>query len=64
MTEGSKGWIVTVKEDHQGELYIELPLDVVLHLDLRDDDTVMWIEREDGKFELYKVPYEEEDVGC
>lgn len=64
MTEGVTGWIVTVKENDQGELFIELPPGVISHLDLQDDDTVMWISREDGSFELFKVPYEEEDVGC
>lgn len=61
---GTAIWFATVKENEDGDLYLDLPSSVCEFLDLKDDSSVMLISHEDGSFELCKIDDEEEDVGC
>lgn len=49
-----KKYIVAVQEAEDGELFIELPEDVLETLDLAEGDMVRWTPQDDGSFILTK----------
>jgi hypothetical protein len=49
-------WILPVELDGlSGECYIELPDDLLEVANLKEGDTIEWIDRKDGSFEMRKV---------
>jgi bifunctional DNA-binding transcriptional regulator/antitoxin component of YhaV-PrlF toxin-antitoxin module len=47
-------WTVDVKENKTGELFIELPPDVLDAAGLKEGDTIEWIDNKDGTWTLKK----------
>jgi bifunctional DNA-binding transcriptional regulator/antitoxin component of YhaV-PrlF toxin-antitoxin module len=49
-----KTWVVNVEEDENGDAYIQLPDEVLQHANLKEGDTVVWTDNEDGSWSLQK----------
>lgn len=50
-------WTVEIEWDGEDAI-LPLPEEVLKHLDLKEGDTVKWIDREDGSWEIKKIPYD------
>lgn len=49
-------WILPVESDIiTGELFLSFPQDIIDHMELRDGDSVQWIDNHDGSFTLKKA---------
>ena len=58
MIDSKKTWTLPVQEsnvDGVQDYYIEFPNDLLEAADLKEGDTVEWIDRKDGSFELRKI---------
>lgn len=49
-----KRYVLDVKEDDNGEAFIELNDEIVQHMDVQEGDVVEWIDNHDGSFTLQK----------
>ena len=50
-----KSWILTVEEDPEtGDLILQLPEDFLAQTGWKTGDTLDWIDRNDGSWELHK----------
>lgn len=51
----TKKWTVTVEEDPAtGECFIQLPEEVLAAMNLKENDTIIWKDNEDGTWSLTK----------
>jgi len=50
----NKTWTLSVEEGEDGDQYITLPEEVLQQLNLREGDTVEWIDNKDGSWTLMK----------
>ncbi len=50
----NKTWTLSVEEGEDGDQYITLPEEVLQQLNLREGDTVEWIDNKDGSWTLVK----------
>lgn len=50
----NKTWTIDVKENEDGEAFIEFPPEVLEGLDWKEGDTVEWIDNKDGSWTLKK----------
>jgi len=48
-------WETSVEEDDNGELYIELPEDMLEQLNWGEGTTIKWIDNNDGTFSIVEV---------
>ena len=53
--------IVTVQQDENGELFIELGEDIIQSVGWKVGDTVIWTDNHDGSWSLSKAEYVHED---
>lgn len=51
--------ITTIKEDINGDLYIDLPEDILIKAELSENNIVEFIDNSDGSFTLKKIEKEE-----
>lgn len=57
---GNNRWIIEVKsKEGSDELYLELPPDALNQMGWHEGDTVEWIDRKDGSWELKKKSNEQ-----
>lgn len=49
------GWTTEVKEDEDGELFIELPEDMLNQLNWGEGTSIKWIDNNNGTFSLVEV---------
>lgn len=53
---GSNRWIIEIKgKEGSEELFLELPPDALNQMGWAEGDTLEWIDRKDGSWELKKV---------
>lgn len=59
---GEHSWVIEVKgrDGKDEELYIELPPDALSQMGWHEGDTIEWIDRKDGSWELKKVINEQD----
>jgi bifunctional DNA-binding transcriptional regulator/antitoxin component of YhaV-PrlF toxin-antitoxin module len=50
----NKTWTLNVEENEDGDQYITLPEEVLQQLNLKEGDTVEWIDNKDGSWTLVK----------
>jgi len=46
--------IIDVKENDNGEYFIELPPEILDHANLKEGDTIIWVNNNDGSWTLIK----------
>jgi hypothetical protein len=49
-----KSYTLEVKENEDGETFIELPIEIIESLELNEGDVMQWTDNEDGSFTLTK----------
>ena len=47
------------KDSDTGELYIELPQRMLDRLGLKPDDEIVWVENQDGSWQIKKITHKE-----
>lgn len=50
--------ITTIKQDINGDFYIDLPEDILIKSELSEDDSIEFIDNNDGSFTLKKIKKE------
>ena len=50
----NKTWTLNVEENEDGDQFIVLPDEILQQLDLKEGDTVQWIDNKDGSWTLVK----------
>jgi hypothetical protein len=50
----NKTWTLSVEEGEDGDQYITLPEEVLQQLNLKEGDTVEWLDNKDGSWTLVK----------
>lgn len=50
----NKTWTLSVEENEDGDQYITLPEEVLQQLNLKEGDTVEWLDNKDGSWTLVK----------
>ena len=59
-SEPPKKWTLDVVTDSDGEQVVVFTDEIMDHLNLKEGDTIKWIDREDGTWEIKKVEKEDE----
>jgi hypothetical protein len=56
----NKTWTLNVEENEDGDQFIVLPDEILQQLDLKEGDTMEWIDNKDGSWTLVKkdMPHE------
>lgn len=56
----NKTWTLNVEENEEGDQFIVLPDEIIQQLDLKEGDTMQWIDNKDGSWSLVKkeIPHE------
>jgi antitoxin component of MazEF toxin-antitoxin module len=62
MEQGIKKWIVEVRTDPWGHPCIEIPDQILDMLNLKEGDTVIWIDNKDGSFTFKKKEEEDDSI--
>lgn len=50
----NKTWTLNVEENEDGDQFIVLPDEILQQLDLKEGDTMQWIDNKDGSWTLVK----------